>query len=403
MRNRLDPVAWRAAWRAHASSRVLVLLAGSFGAMLFAAAPEGLGPEQEYVHPFGSGPLSGLLDFLVAPFVRADARWYLTIAELGYEPLRDDIGARPAFFPVYPLLIKGLGGFGGDGAAVVTATLISLAAFLPALYLVHRLITLELGETTAGVTVWLLAFSPMAFYFSAPYTESLYLLLSVGALYAARTGRWLVAGALAGVASATRPNGVLLVLPLAMLYFAAPGKRLPRLRRPQLNVVGLALAPAGLLAYSYYLAKNFGDWTEWRQAQYLFGRVETVDPFTGLRRAVAAAYHAIEGDVAEYLQFPILLESAFFVFAIVATVGVFRLMPAAYGVYCAAVLIPSLIQPVILEPLASIPRFTLSLFPLYAWVAHVCLKRGVDRAVLTGSASGLALLTAAFATWHHLV
>ena len=42
----------------------------------------------------------------------------------------------------------------------------------------------------AGATVWLVALFPAALYFGAPYSESLFLLVSVGAFYAARTGRW---------------------------------------------------------------------------------------------------------------------------------------------------------------------------------------------------------------------
>jgi hypothetical protein len=55
------------------------------------------------------------------------------------------------------------------------------------------------------------------------------------------------------------------------------------------------------------------------------------------------------------------------------------------------------------EPLASIPRFTLSCFPLYVWLAHVALRRGVEHQVLTVCAGALAVLSAAFAAWEHLV
>jgi hypothetical protein len=403
VRNRLDPVAARDAWRAFAASRVLVLVAASFGAIMLADGVAAGSANPSYVHPFQSWPLSGLFDFLFAPLVRWDAQWYLTIAEHGYRPSGfEDIGARPAFFPVYPLLITGLGGFAGPGAAVISASAISLLSLLPALYLLHRLIALELGEETARSTVWLLALSPVAFFFSAPYTESLFLLLSVGAFYAARTGRWAVAGVLAGIASGTRPTGALLLLPLLMLYLA-DGNWRPHLRRLRPSVMWLALVPAGVIAFSVYLEDSFGDWNQWRESQYLHGRVETVSPLVGLRRAAAALYHAVEGDVADHLQFPIILESAFFAFAVVAVIGVFRLLPAAYGVYCTAVLIPPLLQPAVAEPLTSMPRFTLTLFPLYVWLAHVVRARGIEQGVMVGFASSLAVLTAAFATWHHLI
>ena len=58
----------------------------------------------------------------------------------------------------------------------------------------------------------------MSFFFSAVYTESLFLALSAGCFYLARRERWVWAGVLGGLAAATRSIGVLLVVPLAVLY-----------------------------------------------------------------------------------------------------------------------------------------------------------------------------------------
>ena len=70
----------------------------------------------------------------------------------------------------------------------MAAYLVSLAAFLGALVLLHRLTELELGRRLARPTLLLLAVFPAAVYFGAPYSESLFLLLAVGAFYAARSG-----------------------------------------------------------------------------------------------------------------------------------------------------------------------------------------------------------------------
>ena len=76
----------------------------------------------------------------------------------------------------------------------------------------------------------LLAFFPAAVFFGAPYSESLFLLLAVGAFYAARTGRWAWAGACAGLASGTRSAGLLLLLILqsaAVLGFGVRMQHIP--------------------------------------------------------------------------------------------------------------------------------------------------------------------------------
>ena len=58
-----------------------------------------------------------MFNLLLSPFVRGDAGWYLQISDQGYEPEGfSGVEGRPAFFPLYPLLIKGLGGFAGFGA-----------------------------------------------------------------------------------------------------------------------------------------------------------------------------------------------------------------------------------------------------------------------------------------------
>ena len=127
----------------------------------------------------------------------------------------------------------------------------SLAAFLGALVLLYRLVSLELGRPIAQPALLLLAVFPAAVFFGAPYSESLFLLLAVGAFYAARTGRWAWAGAAAAGAAATRSSGVLLLLPLAMLWWSSGrGASAPRAGRRLRDAAWLLLAPLGLAAYA---------------------------------------------------------------------------------------------------------------------------------------------------------
>src|SRR5204862_381589 len=114
------------------------------------------------------------------------------------------------------------GGFADNAVALIGATVISLVALAVGLRLLHRLTAMELGAPVADATVLLLAFAPVAFFFSAPYTESVFLLASVGAFLAARSGRWALAGIAAAVASGTRSAGALLLLPLLILYLYGP-------------------------------------------------------------------------------------------------------------------------------------------------------------------------------------
>jgi hypothetical protein len=186
----LGSEAMRSAFSVFWITRAGVAGVAVFAALSFGPAHGGLAARNaaSFDEPALTHPLGGAGDVVLSPLARWDSVWYLRIAEAGY----DGGEARAAFFPLYPLLVRGIGELGGGspGAALVGAYLVSLAAFLAALVLLHRLVALELGRPLARPALLLLAVFPAALYFGAPYAESLFLLCSVGAFYAALTGRF---------------------------------------------------------------------------------------------------------------------------------------------------------------------------------------------------------------------
>src|SRR3954464_8880796 len=187
------------------------------------------GNEANFDVPGLTHPLGGAL----SPLARWDSTWYLGIAHSGYQ------GESTAFFPLYPVLVRGLAVVNAPGALLVASYVVSLAAFFGALVLLQRLVSLELrSERIARLSVLMLALFPGALWFGAPYSESLFLLLSVGAFSPARTGHWAWAGTCAPLASATRSAGLVLLLPLLVLWWQAG-------RRPR-DLGWIALAPLGL-------------------------------------------------------------------------------------------------------------------------------------------------------------
>jgi mannosyltransferase PIG-V len=413
-----DSEALRAALRIGASSRTAVLLVAIFAALSFGPASGGLA--RENADKFDDPALThAFADPVLAPLARWDSVWYLTIADSGYRPKASPRGghrpplapdmARTAFFPLYPLLVRGVGTvFGGSHAALlVAAYLVSLAAFLAALALLYRLTELELGRRLARPVVLLLAVFPAAVYFGAPYSESLFLLLAVGVFYAARTDRWGWAGACAGLASATRSAGLLLVLPLALIWWSS------RPRRAR-NAAWLLLAPLGIMAYAAWLGLVEGDALRFLDVQEAWSR-ELAVPLTGAWDGLVAAVDGVR-QLASGSRSPVYFEVAAgdpfriaainvmlfvtLVFAVVACVGVFRRLPRAYGVWVAASLVLPLTFPVTPQPLMSLPRFVSVLFPVFMWLAVVCEERRVTDLVVAGSAVGLGLFTAQYASWH---
>jgi Gpi18-like mannosyltransferase len=134
----------------------------------------------------------------------------------------------PAFFPMYPLLVRSFsevfGGAPSKEALSYWGPLLSLL-FLPfAFYFIYEIARQGWGERAAKGTMLTLAFFPTAFFLNAAYTESLFLALSAGSLWAIRVKRSLrLACILAGLATATRNVGIFLVVPLMFEWIAQGG------------------------------------------------------------------------------------------------------------------------------------------------------------------------------------
>jgi uncharacterized protein (TIGR03382 family) len=358
------------------------------------------GNERNFDVPALTHPFGATLDSVFSPLARWDTTWYLDIAHSGYG------GASTAFFPLYPLLVRGLAVVDAPGGLLVSAYAVSLASLFGALYLMHRLVALELGPRVARLSVLMLAAFPGALWLGAPYSESLFLLLSVGAFYCARTDRWALAGVAAALASATRSAGIVLVVPLLILWWQ--GRRRPR------DLGWIALAPLGLAAYSAYLAISLGDGFAYLHLQDVWFR-SFAGPFGGVPDGAVAAWDGLRQIVSgqrEHVYFtaaggdPIAVGwhnvelFGFLLLALVAVVGVLRRLPRAYGAYVVAALALPLSFPVGPQPLMSLPRFLAVLFPLFMWLALVCRTPRRQVVVLALLALGLGVFTARYATWH---
>ncbi len=421
---------WRALW----SSRLLVWSAGVGTVLTF-----GFGPQRKAFDPPGiTGGFGWLGDLLAAPAARWDSAWYLVIAHYGYRP---DLGtytsSRTAFFPLYPLGLRAIVWTGVP--PVLAGVLLSICAFALALYGIHRLTTLELGRgmwpapagdrvaRAARLAVMASAFAPMAFFFSAVYSESLYLALSIGLFWSARHGRWMWVGVLGALAGATRSTGLVLMLPALIIYLYGPREDrrpdrpgVPRSRlspryRVRRDVLWLALLPVGVILYGAYLGLAGGEPLAPLHAQEVWSR-HFAGPYVGIwdgaRAAFEGARQLLSGQ-RRHLYFPTghdspfvmaghnLMLIAFLATAIPAVVGVLRRLPLAYGAYVLAALALPLSYPVSAQPLMSLPRFLLVLFPLFIWLAAWLVERPrLQRPALAFSAVLMVGFLAQFSTWH---
>jgi hypothetical protein len=374
------------------ASRLLVFVVAVVAVTI--ASPDG----GASAHGFDRPELTHPLGTVFAALARWDSTWYLGIAQSGYAGRGDSV-----FFPLYPMLVRALSPAGDAAGLLAMSYAVSLGALGGALYLLRKLAALDLGDEAARRAVLLLAFFPGALWLGVPYSESLFLMLSVGAIYAARLGRWPWAGACAALASATRSAGIVLVVPLTVTWWRAR----PRRRR---DAAWIGLAPAGLAAWSGYLAAAHGDAFAYLHGQTVWFR-SFAGPFGAVVDGARAAWDGLlqlaSGSRAHVYFAPAggdpfvaaahnLELFAFLVFAAVAVVGVARRLRPEYGAYTIAALALPLSFPVEPQPLMSLPRFLAVLFPLFMWLAT---RRG-QRVVLACFALLLAVFTARYATWH---
>ena len=330
------------------------------------------------------------------------ARWdsvhFLRIAERGYS------AAETAFYPLYPGLLAGLGrAFGGH--YVLAGVLISLACTLGAFVLFERLAEERLGGDGARRAIVYLAVFPTALFLQAVYSESLFLLLCLGAFALAERERFPHAGVALGLALLTRPAGLALVPPLLLIA----GRRSWQ----------LATALPLVAAYPVLLHWKVGDAWAFAHAEGTWHRhLSPVGPLGGIWDGLRAAWagveqlasgsnahvywHAVAPDDSAPLRTAAInlgLLGFLLLFLALAVIA-WRQFGAPYGLFAVLSLALPLSAPSSRWPLLSLPRFGLTIFPLFlalAWVGGRWPR--ANAAILCASAILLGVFITEWALW----
>jgi len=165
------------------------------------------------------GPLLRLEeDDFMSRFAMSDGQWYKSIVENGYayHPTKR---SNVAFFPAYPLLAAGLKHLTGCRTELALL-LVANICFFASLVLLYLYVGCRFPNGPANLAefaMYSLALWPNAFFFRMAYSESLFLFLTILALFGmARQWRIGAIAAIVGLATATRPVGVGLIVPLVL-------------------------------------------------------------------------------------------------------------------------------------------------------------------------------------------
>lgn len=139
-----------------------------------------------------------------------DGGMYMTIAKEGYQIFHT------VFFPLYPLLIKIVSLIGLE--VFWAGFIISQVCTVLLIYFFYKLLRLDFNQQKSELIVILLLAFPTSFYLGAVYTESLFLLLAVSAIYFARIKKWYISALLVGLSMVTRNVGFAVLAAVVLEY-----------------------------------------------------------------------------------------------------------------------------------------------------------------------------------------
>jgi hypothetical protein len=309
---------------------------------------------------------------------RWDAGWYLGIASEGYRwHDRTDIQQNVVFFPAFPLAMRAVATLLG-GRYVLAGGLISFAAFFWASVYLYRLAREDENHDSAVMCVVFLATYPFAVFFSAIYTESLYLLCATATFFHFRRNQWGRAAAWGLVLGLTRANGFLAAAPLLLTCIgpafgathsplrgwlsrssSAPVGSAAISRR---MLIAAAMPIAGLLCYSAFMYWLTGDPIAWIHAQRAWGRAGPAPPEGAMFTwSLVGVIH----DIAPSTPMELLDLAAGLLMAALV-VPVTRRFGLPYGVFMALLLV----LPLASGSSQSLGRYTSVMFPAFLWLGE---------------------------------
>jgi len=283
--------------------------------------------------------------------------------------------------------------FGGNMISYVWAGMvISVASFFGALVYVYAIARDTLEDEAASYSVWFLAAYPFAIFFGAVYTESLFLLGTVGAFYHFSRRQFWRAALWGVVVGLTRLNGSLLALPLFVMAIQAERSS----SRLDVRSFAAAAAPlAGLSIYALFIWRLSGDPLAFATGQLAWGR-----SYQGLAALVAQQYSMVANTgLSGYVGAPgyDVLNALGALFGLATMYPVARRLGVAYALFMAINLLPAMAN----GGLLSTGRFSSVLFPSFIWLASAAPSS--HRPAWIASFAALQAYNAAlFYTWRPL-
>lgn len=286
-------------------------------------------------------------NFLLWSWANFDGAHYLGIAAHGYQVIAGQ--SQHAFFPLLPLLINLLGRVGLD--AYLAGHFIVLASLLGFMFVLVKWAA-QYVKNPLGI-LWLVLLSPGTVFLMSIYTEPVFLFLTILTFYFVDKKQWGRAALSTALATATRVNGIFLVLFLLIKMIKAKKNTL-------FSILHTLYSSTGLLAFMSYLYTTSGDPLAWYHAQGDWEKATATAPwvtFSSYLRAVTLEFVPDLTHLVVVIEVLLTLTLLYLAYIFCRRSH----LDWSYKLY----VLGSLGLPIITGSLGSMPRFSLTMFPLF--------------------------------------
>jgi Gpi18-like mannosyltransferase len=322
-------------------------------------------------------------------FLHWDGFWYKEIVDTGYDnayppyspgddacSLNSDTCLRNfAFFPMYPMLVKGLTILGVN--SFVAGFLVSNVLFLGAILLLFKLaMSIFNDEKKAYLVAFAMMFIPSAYVFAAYMTESTFVFLLILAYYFAFNKKWLLAGFVGMLLSATRNTGVFFGISYLLIFLEQNNFNWKLIFKDKKFLIGMALIPLGLLFFMLYLKLTVGDPLAFVNVQvYWRGPQASVNPILGFIKSFYVWIYEVN------IYNHIYDIAYFFAFA-----GLFLLnLKKKWLPLSLSTILLWIVIPMTIGSTKALPRYAIVLFPFYLFLPFVLKNKLLKIAYFTVS------------------
>lgn len=372
---------------------LLRIVTTAFAAIVSSLRPDSLLELKIPIFP-PSAPLSQWLErTFVSPWMRWDALWYEKIVSHGYSAT----DGTAQFHPLYPWLATLISkiGFSPTLSLMILSSIAGIALF----YWYIKLAQLDLNPKDAFFSLMIFSLAPPAFVLFAPYSEALFLLLSVLCLYFIRQKKWWLAGVMGCLATLTRQQGIFLVFPMVWELWVNAGGDFKAIVKQWKRWSAISLIPLGFLLWMIYrviiihdFILNFTDIQAFIYSTLISpsaNQVVTAQKFVWPWQALYYSINKIITQPDLDIWVNIILG---FLYLVILAIS-WKKTRISYRIYsCAIALVSFSYYTGPVHPYMGLPRHLLLGFPVFIGMASVLNKVWLRLVILTFSAAGLIFL-----------